>query len=189
MNYRHLCSLLCVATFAGCRQGMYDQPKGKPLASSDLFPDGSLSRPLAPHVIPANWEGDDPSQTGMDANGVLLEELPVPATLEIFQRGRERYNIFCSECHDQVGTGNGMIVQRGFPNPPSFHIDRLRQAPIGHFYDVITHGYGAMYSYASRVPPQDRWAIAAYIRALQLSQNARPEDAPAGEMEKLSPHS
>jgi hypothetical protein len=98
-------------------------------------------------------------------------------TRELIERGRDRYNIFCSVCHDQKGDGNGMIVQRGFPAPPSFHSDRLRKAPASHFFDVITKGYGVMYSYASRVPPRDRWAIVAYIRALQLSQHASTEVA------------
>ena len=103
---------------------------------------------------------------------------PPPVTAALLARGQQRFNIYCAPCHDRVGDGNGMIVQRGFPHPPSYHIDRLRQAPSQHFYDVITNGYGVMYSYADRVEPQDRWAIVAYIRALQLSQNARIDDVP-----------
>jgi mono/diheme cytochrome c family protein len=101
------------------------------------------------------------------------------------ERGRERYDIFCSVCHGRTGEGNGMIVQRGFPPPPSYHIDRLREAPAGHFFHVITHGYGVMYSYATHVPPADRWAIAAYIRALQLSQHATIEEMPLDQRAKL----
>ena len=111
--------------------------------------------------------------------------MPMPVTREMLDRGRERFDIFCAVCHGQTGEGNGMIVQRGFPPPPSYHIDRLRQAPVGHFYDVITHGYGIMYSYANRVSVEDRWAIAAYIRALQLSHNARADQLPPGERAKL----
>jgi mono/diheme cytochrome c family protein len=166
MKACRLVLLLAVACGAGCRQDMYNQPKVKPLAASPLFSDGAAARPLVPGTIPRDWHGR-----------ALLE------------RGRERFDIYCAVCHDRAGTGQGMIVQRGFPPPPSFHLDRLRAAPIGHFYDVITHGYGAMYPYAARVEPADRWAIAAYLRALQLSQDARPEDVPAGELAKLEPAS
>ena len=106
-------------------------------------------------------------------------------TPELLARGRERFDAVCSECHDRTGSGNGMVVQRGFPQPPSFHVDRLRNAPIGHFYDVITNGYGVMYSYATRVEPEDRWAIAAYIRALQLSHHANVSDIDPAERTKL----
>ncbi len=101
---------------------------------------------------------------------------PPPVTLALLERGQERFRIFCTPCHSELGDGRGMIVQRGFPSPPSYHIERLRAAPTSHFYDVITDGFGAMYSFAARVPPADRWAIAAYIRALQRSQNATPVD-------------
>ncbi len=106
--------------------------------------------------------------------------MPFPATKQVLERGQERYNIYCSPCHSQLGDGNGMIVQRGFKRPPSYHIDRLRKAPIGHFFNVMTNGYGAMADYSAQVPVNDRWAIAAYIRVLQLSQNATPADVPAG---------
>ena len=110
---------------------------------------------------------------------------PPPLTIALLQRGQERFRIYCTPCHSELGDGNGMIVQRGFPHPPSYHIDRLREAPTQHFYDVITHGFGAMYSFAGRVAPDDRWAIAAYIRALQLSQHAPAEDLPVAEREAL----
>src|SRR6185369_16438170 len=110
----------------------------------------------------------------------LVEAFPFPITQQVLERGRERYDIYCSMCHGRTGEGNGMIVQRGFPIPPSYHIDRLRQAPIGHFFDVITNGFGAMSEYKAQVSVNDRWAIAAYIRALQLSQNATRADVPAG---------
>jgi mono/diheme cytochrome c family protein len=116
---------------------------------------------------------------------MLSDVFPVPVTRETLQRGQERYNIYCAVCHGANGHGNGMIVQRGFPAPPSFHSDRLRQAPPGHFYYVMTRGYGVMYSYASRVVPEDRWAIAAYIRALQLSHGATTNDVPPAERGRL----
>ena len=119
---------------------------------------------------------------------VARDDVPVPpppVTLALLHRGEQRFNIFCAPCHGRLGDGNGMIVQRGFPAPPSYHTDRLRQAPIQHFYDVITNGYGAMYSYAQRVPPADRWAIIAYIRALQASQDAKPADVPENERSAL----
>jgi mono/diheme cytochrome c family protein len=110
---------------------------------------------------------------------------PPPLTLALVQRGQQRFRIYCTPCHSELGDGNGMVVQRGFPHPPSYHIDRLRQAPTRHFYDVITHGYGAMYSFAGRVAPDDRWAIAAYIRALQLSQHAPAQELPPAERQAL----
>jgi mono/diheme cytochrome c family protein len=113
------------------------------------------------------------------------DKLPVPITQTLLARGRERYNIYCSPCHDFTGNGNGMIVQRGFLAPPSYHSDRLRNAPDGHFFNVITNGYGAMYSYGDRVAVPDRWAIIAYIRALQLSQNASSSMLQANELKKL----
>ncbi|MDW8167442.1 MAG: cytochrome c [Acidobacteriota bacterium] len=118
--------------------------------------------------------------------GQLAETFPFPITRSILERGRERYDIFCAPCHGRDGYGEGMIVQRGFRQPSSFHTDRLRQAPVGYFFDVITNGFGTMYSYASRIPPEDRWAIVAYIRALQLSQNARLQDVPPAERRRLT---
>ena len=119
-------------------------------------------------------------------HGKLVENFPYSVTPEIFVRGQERFNIYCSPCHDRVGTGQGMVVRRGFRAPPSFHIDRLRQAPVGHFFDVMTHGFGAMPDYAEQISPQDRWAIAAYIRALQLSQHAALADVPESEHGRLA---
>ncbi len=182
-------ALALALLYTSCRQGMYDQPKAKPLSAMDLFPNGAAARPLVPGAIPQEWKGDDPAYTGNAQDGTILTKLPVPLTRALLDHGRDRFDIYCAECHDRTGSGQGMIVQRGFPAPPSFHIDRLRSAPIGHFFNVITTGYGAMYSYASRVPPADRWAIAAYIRALQLSQNARVEDVPADSAKDLPPSS
>ena len=162
----------------GCRPDMNDQPYSKPLQRSEFFPDGMASRPVvANSVARGHLQEDEAFSTGLMGTN-LVETFPIPVTRELLQRGHERYDIFCSVCHGRTGEGNGLIVQRGFPAPPSFHIDRLRNAPAGHFFHVITHGYGIMYSYATPVPPADRWAIAAYIRALQLSQNATLDDVP-----------
>jgi mono/diheme cytochrome c family protein len=140
------------------------------------LPPGTIAR--------GHLDEDEAFYTGkIGAN--LVNDFPVPITIAVLERGRERYDIYCSVCHGRTGEGNGMIVHRGFPAPPSYHIDRLRQAPPGYFFDVITRGYGVMYSYAARVEPADRWAIAAYIRALQLSRNARMEDVPSNEQASL----
>jgi cytochrome c553 len=161
-----------VLVLAGCHRDMVQQPYKRPLQASPLFPDGAASRPLVPHTVSREDPAEvGPMQTGYD-HGQLVLNIPVPITKELLARGQERFGIFCAVCHGEDGYGHGMIIQRGFPTPPSFHTDRLRQAPAGHFFDVMTHGYGVMYPYASRVSPEDRWAIVAYIRALQFSQHA-----------------
>jgi mono/diheme cytochrome c family protein len=148
--------------FAGCDK-MANQPKRLPYETySGQKPSIAEGQPPA-HIVARDWQ--PPPK-------------PPPVTPALLARGRQRYDIYCEPCHDPLGDGDGIIVQRGFPHPPSYHTDRLRSAPNQHFYDVITHGYGAMYSYASRVAPTDRWAIVAYIRALQASQNARLADLP-----------
>ena len=178
------CFLACGS--AACRQDMYNQPKYKPLAASEFFADGTSARPLPPHTVArGHLDEDTVFFTGKNDDGTLAASFPMPVTHELLERGQERFNIFCSECHGYEGDGNGMIVQRGFPPPNSYHIDRLRQAPPGYFYHVITNGYGVMYPYASRVEPADRWAVAAYIRALQLARNGRLEDVPADERRRL----
>jgi hypothetical protein len=158
---------------------MHDQPRYEPLEGSPFFADSRSARPFVEGTIARGQLRDDEHFFTGKLNGELANALPFPATLDVLKRGQERYNIFCTPCHDRVGTGQGMIVQRGFRRPPSFHIDRLREAPAGHFFDVITNGFGTMYSYADRIAPSDRWAIVAYIRALQLSQNATLSDVPA----------
>jgi mono/diheme cytochrome c family protein len=176
--------LLCCA-LCSCRRGMVDQPHIKPLAEEKFFGNGSGARPIPAHTVArGHLDEDDAFFTGM-AGGQLVAVLPVPLTRAVLDRGRERFEIYCSVCHGSTGDGNGMVVQRGFPRPPSLHDPRLREAPVGHFFDVIKNGYGVMYSYASRVEPKDRWAIIAYIRALQLSQRASPDDAPLAERAKL----
>ena len=184
---RFLASLTVMAAcaFVSCRRDMSDQPKAKPLSRSDFFSDEANARPLPPHTVAyAQPQTDVAFYTGL-SNGTYITQLPVELTPALLQRGRERFEAMCAECHDRSGTGNGMVVQRGFPQPPSFHVDRLRNAPVGHLYDVITNGYGVMYSYAARVATEDRWAIAAYIRALQLSHNAKPSDVDATERARL----
>jgi mono/diheme cytochrome c family protein len=171
-----LFSLLAACTLVSCRPDMANQPKAKPLSHSDFFANGASARQPPSHTVAFGKARDDAAfYTGL-TNGVYITQLPIKLTPELLHRGRERFEAICAVCHDRTGSGNGMIVQRGFPQPPSFHVDRLRNAPIGHFYDVISNGYGVMYPYAARVEPEDRWAIAAYIRALQLSHNANPSD-------------
>jgi hypothetical protein len=147
---------------------MADQTRFEPLEETNLFPDGTSARPLPAGTIPR----------GSLANEELVQAktYPFPITKDVLERGRERYDIFCSPCHDYAGDGKGMVVLRGFRRgPPSFHLDRLREAPADHFFDVISNGFGAMNDYAMQITPRDRWAIVAYIRALQVSQNATPD--------------
>ena len=174
-------------SLTACHRDMYVQPYKRPLQESPVFPDHAASRPLVPNTV----SREDPAAVGSAEtgfqNGQLVNDLPVPVTTELLVRGQERFGIYCAVCHGDDGYGQGMIVQRGFPAPPSFHTDRLREAPAGHFFDVMTHGYGVMYPYASRVTPEDRWAITAYIRALQLSQHAPVSALPAdiqGQLQK-----
>ncbi len=165
----------------GCsEQDMVIQPKVKPYQESAFFADGQASRPLLPGTIARGQLQVDSAYDTGKIGDLLVDKIPnrVKVNQTLLQRGRERYNIYCSPCHSKLGDGRGMIVQRGFPPPPSFHDQRLLDAPAGHFFNVISNGYGAMYSYASRIPPDDRWAIVAYIRALQLSQHAVIADVP-----------
>jgi len=170
---------------SACRQDMYNQPKAKTYSANEFFSDGTSARPIPAHTVQYRRPLENEElYTGL-TNNVLVAQLPLQLTPQLLQRGQERYNIYCSVCHGSIGDGQGEVVQRGFPAPPSFQGDRLRNAPIGHFYDVMTHGYGVMYSYAERVEPNDRWAIASYIRALQLSQHAGLSDLSANEQRKL----
>ncbi|PWB80509.1 MAG: quinol:cytochrome C oxidoreductase, partial [Candidatus Methylomirabilota bacterium] len=151
---------------AACQQQMADQPRYKPLARSTFFEDERASRPLVPGTVARDQlRADEPLFTGRSA-GTLVDTFPFPVTHALIERGQERFNIFCAPCHDRTGSGQGMIVRRGFRQPPSYHIDRLRQAPVGHFFEVISDGFGAMPDYSSQILPRDRWAIIAYIRAL-----------------------
>jgi mono/diheme cytochrome c family protein len=181
---------------SGCHTDMWTQPKyhnpmeaEKSPSGAHVFADGSVSRPLvAGTVARDHLREDDAFYTGFK-NGKLVNTFPIPVTKELILRGQDRFTIYCVPCHGQLGNGQGMIAQRGFElrRPVgNYHTDRLRKMPIGHFYDVITNGYGAMFSYASRVEPQDRWAIAAYIRVLQLSQNAKIGDLTPEQVQQLN---
>jgi hypothetical protein len=152
---------------------MGKQPRYDPLEASAFFADGSSARHLLPGTVARSQEPQETPFTTGKVDGQAMQTLPLPVTHELLEHGQERFNIYCSPCHDRAGTGRGMIVQRGYPRPPSFHTPRLRAAPLGHFFDVITHGFGAvMPEYGRIIPPHDRWAITAYIRTLQLSQYA-----------------
>jgi mono/diheme cytochrome c family protein len=165
---------------------MHDQPKYIPLRESQFFKDSSSARPMVEDTVARGTLQDDAAfYTGKEGTAAL-DELPFPLTQQVLDRGQQRFDIYCAPCHDRAGTGQGMIVRRGYRQPPSYHIDRLRQAPLGHFYDVMTNGFGAMPDYKAQISPRDRWAIAAYIRALQLSQHAAVSDVPAEDRPKLS---
>jgi mono/diheme cytochrome c family protein len=203
LSPRHRVAAIAVAVFcilaAGCgvRFDMQDQPRYKAYKKSDFFADNRASRNLPEGTVARGFLKDDKAfytgkidnpnlnvqvQTTTDASGNTLvssfpndiDTFPVPVTKELVDRGQERFNIYCIVCHGPVGNGDGMVVRRGFPQPPTYHDDRLRNAPVGHFFDVITNGWGKMNSYADKLSPADRWAVVAYIRALQVGQN--PEE-------------
>jgi mono/diheme cytochrome c family protein len=207
-------AILAVLVLAGCEQRMARQPYYRPLEPSKFFSDGMSARPVVPGTVARGTFLPDPAfttgkvgvtQRDMMAARVVgmagrqpfaaaaltmqfdghVDTIPVEVSKQVLLRGQERFNIFCSHCHDRAGTGDGMIVRRGFARPPSLHIDRLRQAPPGYLFQVITRGHGAMPEHGSLVPVRDRWAVVAYIRALQLSRNARLDDVPEGERPKL----
>ncbi len=172
----------------GCRQDMQDQPKYIPLRPSDFFADGRSERPLTQGTVARGHLDDDAAfYTGKGPDGKFIETFPFPVTREVLARGQERFNIYCTPCHDRLGNGMGMIVRRGYRKPPSYHIDRLRTVPNGYIYDVITKGFGAMPDYAAQIEPRDRWAIVSYVRALQLSQNAPVGDVPPDARGQLGP--
>ena len=173
-------SVVAVAlAVAGCRQDMHDAPRYEPLEATTFFANGQASRMLVANTVARGLLREDTHLNEGKVNGQLATTFPMPVTADVMARGRERFNVFCSPCHGKTGSGNGMVVQRGFRAPPSYHEDRLRNAPVGYFFDVMTNGFGAMQDYSSQVPVADRWAIAAYIRALQLSQRATVADVPA----------
>ncbi len=167
-----------VLLVAGCRQDMHDQPKVRPLRESDFYADLRSARPLVEGTVPAGEFTDDtPYYTGKQ-DGNDIADFPLPVDRALLERGQQRYNIYCAPCHSTLGDGNGMIPARGYRRPPSFHTTRLRELAVGHYFDVITNGFGAMPDYRAQVPVRDRWAIIAYIRALQVSQNASQSDVP-----------
>jgi mono/diheme cytochrome c family protein len=159
---------------------MHDQPRYEPLEASDFFADGRASRPAVPGTVArGSLEEDEVLRTGRVGDR-FAEDFPVTVDRKLLDRGRERYDIFCSPCHDRLGTGRGMVVRRGFPEAASFHIERLRKAEPGWYFDVVTNGFGRMPGYAAQLRPRDRWAVVAYIRALQRSRSATPADVPPG---------
>src|SRR5579863_8268713 len=186
-----LCRSIFVAAFAallaGCRQDMQDQPRYKPLAATDFFGDGRSARPLVEDTVArGHLRLDDALYTGKSGD-TDVDTFPFPITRADLMRGQERFNVYCSPCHSRLGDGQGMIVLRGFKQPPSYHIQRLIEAPVGHFFDVMTNGFGAMPSYASRVAPDDRWRVIAYIRVLQLAQGASLSDVPPDQRNNIEP--
>ncbi len=179
-------ALVCLGGFgvAGCnytlRQDMANQPRENPLSPSHFYADGRSARPIVENTVMRGALEEDALVVPKDSNA-----FPLPLTKELLQRGQERYGIFCQPCHGIQGDGQGMVAMRGMKHPPSFHQDRLRAEPNGYVYDVIANGFGAMYSYSAQIPPRDRWAIVAYLRALQLSRNAPVNELPARLREKL----
>jgi mono/diheme cytochrome c family protein len=175
----------CTLAISGCdyslRQDMANQPYNRPLSPSDFFADGRSERSLIENTVAHGAPVNDVYNVAKD-----YAAYPLPVNEKLLQRGQDRYKIFCAPCHGLQGDGNGMAAVRGMKHPPSYHIDRLRQAPNGYFYDVMTNGFGAMYSYSERIPPSDRWAIIAYVRALQLSRNAKTSDLPESLRQKLA---
>jgi hypothetical protein len=183
-NFLYVLLIAGLLVLAGCRQDMHDQPRFKPLSRSDFYADLRSSRPLVEGAVARGQLHEDAYlYTGMIGNSATPGDyMPFPVTRQVLARGRERFNIYCSPCHSRLGDGQGMVPSRGFAKmPPSFHIPRLQKAPLGYFFDVMTHGFGIMPDYAAQIQPEDRWAIVAYIRALQLSQNAPSSDIPAGQ--------
>src|SRR5262245_46162549 len=183
-----LCAAL--AALSGCRSEMYDQPRYKPYQASEFFADGSSARPLVAGTVARTDSRVRGSaslelfETGKTA-GALTETLPIQVDRPVLERGQERYRIFCTPCHGELGDGQGIVVRRGFNPPPTFHSYQLRNEPVGHFFDVMTRGYVTMYSYAARIPARDRWCVVAYNRALQLSQHAAAADLPAQDQAQL----
>jgi hypothetical protein len=181
-----VCALAAAGLLTGCRQDMHDQPKFIPQRGTEFYADGRSARPQVENTVARGQLHEDSyfatgQQGGKDGNA-----MPFPVTMDVLERGQERYNIYCTPCHSRVGNGAGMIVQRGYRPAGNFHTARLQSAPLGHFFSVISNGYGAMPDYGAQIAPADRWAIVAYIKALQLSQNAKPEDAaPGAQIEAL----
>jgi len=181
---RALVVVAALLMVAGCRQDMHDAPSYDPLQATTFFPDGRASRTPVANTVARGQLREDVHLYQGRVDGQLAATFPMPVTAQVMARGQERFNVFCAPCHGKTGAGNGMVVQRGFRAPPSYQEERLRNAPAGYFFDVMTNGFGAMQDYSAQVPPQDRWAIAAYIRALQLT-NARVEDVPADRRAEL----
>lgn len=175
----------CMMAVCACRSDMQHQPKYLPLEASSFFVDGRSARPIPPGTIARGHLNDNNSfHTGAE-NGAFLNSIPVAITKPMLERGQQRYNIYCSPCHGMLGDGDGIVARRGFKIPANFHVDRLRQAPPGYLFQVISNGYGAMPDYGDQIGIEDRWAIVAYVRALQLARNAAVADVPVQERSKL----
>ena len=175
---------LCVSA-AGCRQDMHNQPKFIPLRESTFFADTRSARPVVAGTVARGQLREDALLYTGKVDGADATMFPFPVDETVLRRGRERFDIYCSPCHARTGEGDGMIVRRGYRRPPSLHDERLRAVAVGHFFDVMTNGFGAMPDYAAQVRAEDRWAIAAYIRALQLSAHAAIDDVPAADRARL----
>ncbi|MEP6538127.1 MAG: cytochrome c [Bryobacteraceae bacterium] len=180
-----LAMLAAFMLMAGCRQDMHNQPRYKPYAGTDFFGDGRSARPVVEGTVARGHLRIDKARYTGKLDGQDITEFPFAITRDDLLRGQSRFNIYCSPCHSRTGDGNGMVVRRGFRQAATYHSEKLLKAPVGHFFDVITNGFGAMPSYGSRVEPDDRWRIAAYIRVLQLSQNAKLDDVPADQRPAL----
>lgn len=181
-----LCVLACLCVWAGaCRQDMHDQPKFVPLREASFFADARSARPIVAGTVARGQLRDDALLYTGKLDGADSDVFPFPIDERVLRRGQDRYDIYCSPCHARTGDGDGMIVRRGYRRPPSIHDDRLRAAPVGHFFDVMSNGFGAMPDYAVQVRAEDRWAIAAYLRVLQQSSRASIDDVPASERARL----
>ena len=186
ISSRTLALVAVMLTATACRQDMHDQPKYKPLGHSAFFPDGRASRPLLAGTVARGYLRDDEYLYTGKIDDQPVTEFPFPISERDLRRGQERFNIYCSPCHARTGNGDGMVARRGLRAPPSYHIDRLREAPVGYFYDVMSNGFGAMPDYAAQIEPEDRWRIVAYIRVLQRSQHATLADVPPDMRAKLA---
>jgi len=188
--FRLICRTAIVAcailSGAGCVQEMADQPRAETMEESRFFKDGQSSRPQVPGTVARDQRWEETPETTGKKDGKPLQRIPIDVDSKLLKAGRKQFGIWCSHCHGQAGYGDGMVVQRGFPQPPSYHIERLRTAPDGRLFEVITDGHGRMPKFGSRIKPQDRWAIVAYLRALQLSQNASPDALEASDWNRLN---
>ncbi len=177
---------LALTGFTACRQDMHDQPKYIPLRPSAFFADGRSARPLLEGTVARGHLNEDTTFYTGKVNDKPVDNFPFPVTRQVLDRGQQRFNIYCAPCHDRTGSGLGMVVRRGYRRPPSYHIDRLRQVPVGYIFDVITNGFGAMPDYSAQIQPADRWAIVAYVKALQYSQHASINDVPPDVRSRLN---
>ncbi len=179
-------TIAAMVLLTACRQDMHNEPRYKPLAGSDFFADQRSARPMVEGTVARGHLRIDEARYTGKIDGEDIDQFPIPIAKEDIERGQTRFNIYCTPCHGHLGDGNGMVVLRGFRQPPSYFSDRLVHAPVGHYFDVVTNGFGAMPSYASRIQSDDRWRVVAYIRALQLSESASLNDVPADQRQNLA---